>query len=70
LMQAKAPTEAEVREQLARWDPQQTMLRFLYRVTPTPGSKDAEPNAGSSAPETDDPEIVDNSLETQRQGEH
>lgn len=50
LMQAKAPTEVEVREQLARWDPRGTMIRFLYRVSPTPGSPAAAPEAESTEP--------------------
>lgn len=47
LMQAKAPTKAEVRQQLARWDPHGNMIRFLYRVSPTPGDQTVAPEAGS-----------------------
>jgi len=40
LMQSVAPTEDEVRAQLDRWDPQHRMIRFLYRMSPTPGGLD------------------------------
>jgi len=48
LMQAPAPSEAEIRFQLDRWDPRRRMIRFLYRITPTPGSADAYANSGNN----------------------
>lgn len=46
LMQSPAPNEAEIREQLQRWDPKHRMIRFLYRLNPTPSGRELEQSSG------------------------
>lgn len=47
LMQSSTPTEVELRAQLDRWDPQRRMIRFLYRMSPTPGGTDRQDSSNN-----------------------
>jgi hypothetical protein len=53
LMQAIAPTEEEVRAQIDRWDPRRRMIRFLYRMSPTPGGNDSQDSSNNNKQEAD-----------------
>ncbi|MEO1145123.1 MAG: alpha/beta hydrolase [Cyanobacteria bacterium J06638_22] len=53
LMQAIAPTEEEVRAQIDRWDPRRRMIRFLYRMSPTPGGNDSQDSSNNNKQEAE-----------------
>ena len=53
LMQAIAPTETEVRAQIDRWDPKRRMIRFLYRMSPTPGGNDSQDSSNNNKQEAE-----------------
>jgi len=48
LMQAPAPTEDAINQQLERWDPNHKMIRFMYRMTPTQSGEELEQNPENS----------------------